>query len=480
MRALFLCLCPAAAFVGPLAPKLGHASRARGAPAFSLRHDLAGARMAASTGEPQIGQFGFPEPGPMPLVTERDACGVGFIADRKGRRRHETIARALHALDCMEHRGGCGGDSVSGDGAGVLTSIPWELYEADGALKGKPSESIGVAQLFLPQDEADAQASMALLEGQVKAQGFELLTWRDPPQDKEKLGPLALEALPTIRQAFVHHPTLRGDELEEALYQLRRSTQADVLAAGGKVKEWTYFASFSSRTIVHKGMVMSCILGPFYGDLTNELFQTNFAIYHRRFSTNTVPKWPLAQPMRCLAHNGEINTLIGNVNWQRALDIKRQRRDPLCSLDRSDSANLDAVFENFIIAGKSPAHSLSMLVPEAYRQQPVRRPRRRRGRGGQAHTRPHPRRGQREFFFSLSHARARAHGRWPCWAPTRDPVVLRRLPRFRSIPPPRASRARPRVRPHPTSCARARVRPHPTSCARVAPPRRPRRPLAGL
>jgi len=322
--------------------------------------------------EPVIGQFGFPEPGPMPLVAERDACGVGFIADQKGRRRHETISRALHALGCMEHRGGCGGDGVSGDGAGVMTAVPWELYESEGYLKGKSSDSCGVAMAFLPQNEAEAQKAMALLEAQAQAKGFDFLGWRDPPQNKKVLGPMALEALPTIRQAFLHHPTLRGDELEAALYGVRRSTQGDILSApdDSAVRQQTYFASLSSRTIIHKGMVQSAVLGPFFEDLTNELFQTNFAIYHRRFSTNTNPKWPLAQPMRCLAHNGEINTLIGNVNWQRALDIQRGRRDPLCSLDKSDSANLDAVFENYVRDGKEPAFALSSLVPEAYRDQP--------------------------------------------------------------------------------------------------------------
>ena len=320
---------------------------------------------------PRVGQFGFPEPGPMPLVEERDACGVGFLADTKGRRRHDTISRALHALSCMEHRGGCGGDSVSGDGAGVMTAVPWELYEEEGWLKGKPSESCGVGMMFLPQKEEDALAAQKLLEDQVKAQGYEFLGWRDVPQNKLILGELALAALPTIRQAFIHHPTLRGDELENGFYQLKRSTQGDVTAVGGDIAEWTYFVSMSTRTIVHKGMVMSCILGPFYRDLMNPSFKTNFAIYHRRFSTNTNPKWPLAQPFRCLAHNGEINTLIGNVNWQRALDIKRERRDPLCSLSRSDSANLDAVFENLLRFDKTAAQSLSILVPEAYRDQPA-------------------------------------------------------------------------------------------------------------
>lgn len=309
----------------------------------------------------------------MPLVGERDACGVGFLADRKGRRRHDTIQRALHALSCMEHRGGCGGDGVSGDGAGVMTAVPWELFESEGALQGKPSSSCGVAMVFLPQEEKDALEVQALLKKQVEAKGFEFLGWRDVPQNPAVLGQMALDALPTIRQAFVHHPELTGDELEAALYQLRRSTQADILEKCGSREGGprSYFASFSSRTIVYKGMVQSAVLGPFYGDLTNELFQTNFAIYHRRFSTNTVPKWPLAQPMRCMAHNGEINTLIGNVNWQRAFDIQRNRRDPLCSFDKSDSANLDAVFENTIRGGKTPAQGMSMLVPEAYRDQPA-------------------------------------------------------------------------------------------------------------
>jgi len=307
----------------------------------------------------------------MPLVAERDACGVGFLADQKGRRRHDTVVRALHALSCMEHRGGCGGDSVSGDGAGVMTAVPWELLEAEGALKGKPSESCGVAMTFLPQNEDVALEGQKLLEVRAAEQGLEFLGWRDVPQNKRVLGELALAALPTVRQAILHHPTKRGDELENALYQLKRSVQGDVTAAGGEIAEWMYFVSFSSRTIVYKGMVMSCILGPFYGDLTNPNFKTNFAVYHRRFSTNTNPKWPLAQPFRCLAHNGEINTLIGNVNWQRALDIKRARRDPLCSLGRSDSSNLDAVFENLLRFGKTPAQSMSMLVPEAYRDQPA-------------------------------------------------------------------------------------------------------------
>jgi len=312
----------------------------------------------------------------MPLVGERDACGVGFLADTKGRNNHDIIARALHALSCMEHRGGCGGDRVSGDGAGVMTAVPWGLFEADGSLGGKPADSMGVAMAFLPQQPEAAQQAQHLLETQAALKGFEVVGWREVPQAKESLGPLARDALPTIRQAFLHHPTLRRDDLERALYKLRRSTQADLLEHAKENPDCpvgeTYFASLSSRTIVYKGMVQSAVLGRFYGDLTDERYTTNFAIYHRRFSTNTVPKWPLAQPMRCLAHNGEINTLIGNVNWQRALDVQRGRRDPLCSDTKSDSANLDSVFENAIRGtGKQPVLALSALVPEAYRDQPA-------------------------------------------------------------------------------------------------------------
>jgi hypothetical protein len=247
--------------------------------------------MAAA--QPEPGRLGTPEPGPTNLVVERDACGVGFVAyaapaferftrlwpdfgrllccrsDKKGRRTHDTLSRALHALGCMEHRGGCGGDSVSGDGAGVLTSVPWELFEAEGALGGKPSVGCGAAMLFLPQEEEHAARAQAIFEAQVESKGYEFLSWRDVPQQKLVLGKLALEALPIIRQAFVYHPSLTGDELENELYQLRRSTQADVLAEGENhpVKLGTYFASLSSRTMVYKGMVQSCVLGPFYKDL---------------------------------------------------------------------------------------------------------------------------------------------------------------------------------------------------------------------
>ena len=217
------------------------------------------------------GEIGTPYPGPPSLVGDRDACGVGFLADQKGRRRHDIMARALVALGCMEHRGGCGGDSVSGDGAGVLTSVPWELFEADGHLKGHSSDSCGVAMTFLPTDAAEAEQVKGFFEAQAKRRGLEVLGWRAVPQRKEVLGPMALAALPDIQQCFVHHPTARGDELESLLYEARRSIQADIkeaVEAGGSERLGeTYIAAMSSRTIVYKGMTQSAVLGPFYEDL---------------------------------------------------------------------------------------------------------------------------------------------------------------------------------------------------------------------
>jgi len=272
----------------------------------------------------------------------------------------------------MEHRGACGGDKVSGDGAGIMTAVPWELLTDH--LDGKPVEHAGVGMIFLPQEEEDIEVSKRIMVESAAKHGLELIGWRKVPTDMDSLGLMARAAMPDIEQAFFYHPELTGDALEEKLYFARRSAQADahqwaVKHPSSSVENF-YICSLSSRSIVYKGMVQSSVLPLFYKDLVNEEYLTNWAIYHRRFSTNTVPKWPLAQPMRLLGHNGEINTVIGNINWQRALDVQRNRRAPLCSITRSDSSNLDGVFEWLVRSNHSCAHSLSALVPEAYKGQP--------------------------------------------------------------------------------------------------------------
>jgi glutamate synthase (ferredoxin) len=323
------------------------------------------------------------------LVEERDACGVGFIADQQGRASHELVEKALIAVTCLEHRGGCSADQDSGDGAGIMTSIPWELFTPWFAAKNIPMsalETIGVGMVFLPQDESVAAIARQALEQVSTEEGAIVLGWRVVPVQPECLGIQARENQPQIEQFFVRSP-LQGDELERQLYLIRKRVLQVIATLDTKGLEDFYLCSFSNRTIVYKGMVRSAILDEFYTDLQQPEYKSAVALYHRRFSTNTLPKWPLAQPMRLLGHNGEINTLLGNINWMMAkqpdLDHpcwhgakdaspKNRLPDlmPTVRMENSDSANLDNVFELLVRSGRSPQEALMIMVPEAYNNQP--------------------------------------------------------------------------------------------------------------
>ncbi len=311
------------------------------------------------------------------LVVERDACGVGFIADVKGKNTHKLVQQALKALGCLEHRGGCSADSDSGDGAGIMTGIPRELLMAWFTQRNLPMpevEKLGVGMIFLPQEPVSREVAKGYVEEVVRAEKLTVLGWREVPVKPEVLGIQARNNQPHIEQILVTCPTgCSGDELDRRLY-IARST------VGKKLADDFYICSFSCRTIVYKGMVRSVILGEFYLDLQNPAYQSNFAVYHRRFSTNTMPKWPLAQPMRLLGHNGEINTLLGNINWmsarEKSLEAKGWTNDELQSLTpivnaaNSDSYNLDSVMELLVRTGRSPLEAAMILVPEAYQNQP--------------------------------------------------------------------------------------------------------------
>ncbi|WP_099238404.1 glutamate synthase large subunit [Synechococcus sp. BDU 130192] len=315
--------------------------------------------------------------GPRWLVEERDACGVGFLAYKDGRKTHKLIEQTLTALGCMEHRGGCTADRESGDGAGVMTALPHELFaewfQAEGITQPAP-ETYGVGMVFLPQAEAECAAAKALVEDVLTRRQFKILGWRDVPVAPETLGIQARENQPQMKQVFVvSEQGLTGDELDKALYIARSEI-------GKHLTDVFYVCTLSCRTIVYKGMVQSEVLGKFYKDLTNPLYKSEFAVYHRRFSTNTMPKWPLAHPMRLLGHNGEINTLIGNINWMKAreniLEIPGWDKDdiealhPIVNTDNSDSFNLDSAMELLVRAGRSPMEAAMILVPEAYQNQP--------------------------------------------------------------------------------------------------------------
>ncbi|BAY76134.1 ferredoxin-dependent glutamate synthase GltB [Nostoc linckia NIES-25] len=319
------------------------------------------------------------------LVEERDACGVGFIAHRQNHASHEIVEKALAALTCLEHRGGCSADQDSGDGAGVLTAIPWELFQQEFSHQKEFSSTnnTAVGMIFLPQDKEAAQKARAAVEQVAGEEKLMVLGWRVVPVQPSLLGVQARENQPQIEQVLLTSVDKTGDDLERQLYLTRRR----ISKLANHISEEFYICSLSSRTIVYKGMVRSAVLGEFYQDLKNPLYKSAFAVYHRRFSTNTMPKWPLAQPMRLLGHNGEINTLLGNINWMMAREAdlnhpvwsmgagsSQENRinelKPLVHIDNSDSATLDNVLELLVRSGRSPLEALMIMVPEAYKNQP--------------------------------------------------------------------------------------------------------------
>ncbi|MQL77895.1 hypothetical protein Taro_010312 [Colocasia esculenta] len=316
------------------------------------------------------------------IISERGACGVGFIANLRNEASHGIIKDALAALGCMEHRGGCGADNDSGDGAGVMSSIPWDLYNNWANKQGLPSldkRKTGVGMLFLPRDDKDMKAAKEAVTNTFLKEGLEIIGWRPVPVNASVVGYYAKETLPNIQQVFVKVVKEENiDDIERELYICRKLIESAV-----KSESWSnelYFCSLSNQTVVYKGMLRSEVLGQFYLDLQSELYKTSFAIYHRRYSTNTSPRWPLAQPMRLLGHNGEINTIQGNLNWMQSREttikspVWRGRENeirPYGNPKASDSANLDSAAELLLRSGCTPAEALMILVPEAYKNHPT-------------------------------------------------------------------------------------------------------------
>nr|YP_010713763.1 glutamate synthase [Galdieria phlegrea]WDA99845.1 glutamate synthase [Galdieria phlegrea] len=310
------------------------------------------------------------------LIKERDACGVGFIASIDNIVTHKLIMQAIEALIFMEHRGACSADKSSGDGAGIMTSIPWKLFERyiDKSLDRK---YIGVGMCFLPQNLTEQKEAKKFIEWILKEESLELIAWREVPTNNEVLGIQAYQNKPSILQFFVKSSLFSN--LERKLYITRRRIENLISKSYVNWLKEFYICSLSSKIIVYKGMVKSAVLAQFYQDLLHLDYESSFAIYHRRFSTNTMPKWALAQPMRLIAHNGEINTLLGNLNWMKTReelltnvydsndlnDIK-----PICNPENSDSANLDNAFE-LLLHSNLPIQEVSLnLIPEAYKNNP--------------------------------------------------------------------------------------------------------------
>ena len=315
------------------------------------------------------------------ILEERDACGVGVIASLRGERTHKCVDDSLAALGCMEHRGACSADNDAGDGAGIMTQIPWQLLskwcDANG-ISGFSEETSAVSMTFLPNDAGKRSKAKAEIEKAIVAEGLKVLGWREVPTKNEIVGPMAKITQPTIEQCLIDGAGVTGDELERKLYFARKN--AEKARAGNMADlEDLYVCTMSCRTIVYKGMLRSAVVGQFFLDLQDKDYVSSFSIYHRRFSTNTTPKWPLAQPMRFLGHNGEINTLQGNLNWMASNEAKmtnaiwegrEQEFRPLCDPAASDSANLDRVAELLVKTGREPEETMMLLVPEAFRNHP--------------------------------------------------------------------------------------------------------------
>ncbi|MDU0368638.1 glutamate synthase large subunit [Microbacterium sp. KSW4-17] len=305
---------------------------------------------------------------------EKDACGLAMVATLRGEAGHDIIDLALTALRNLEHRGAIGSDAGTGDGAGILTQMPDAFLRAVVDFDLPPVGEYAAGMVFLPLGHDERVAMKAGIEEIARHENLEVLGWREVPVEPENLGKLAYEARPAFEQLFVSRPAvgdqpaLAGIALDRRVYRLRKRARHELEA---------YFVSLSSRTLGYKGMVTTLQLEPFYPDLQDERFASELAVVHSRYSTNTFPSWPLAQPLRMLAHNGEINTVKGNRNWMRARQSQLESELigdvrpllPICTEGASDSASFDEVLELLTLTGRSLPHAIMMMVPEAYEKQ---------------------------------------------------------------------------------------------------------------
>ncbi|MBC6994724.1 glutamate synthase large subunit [Neolewinella lacunae] len=312
---------------------------------------------------------------------ESDACGTGFVANLNGVASHQIVADALKMLAAMEHRGACGCEPNSGDGAGILVQVPHEFFSKKLAAIGKvlPEHGkYGVGMLFLPEEKQLADRCLFLFEDYADELGFDLIHYRKVPTDHEEVGPTSRSVEPRFQQVFVKpRKPLDPAALERRLFILRKYATHRIHTTYPETQDQFYLASFSYKTIVYKGQLTTWQLPGYYTDLQDIDFKSAIALVHSRFSTNTVPKWKLAQPFRMIAHNGEINTIQGNVNWwkskesliRKTAQFTTEELDkiyPVCGTGLSDSANFDNVLEFLTLNGISIPQALMMMVPEAW------------------------------------------------------------------------------------------------------------------
>ena len=309
---------------------------------------------------------------------EHDACGIGAVVNISGRRDHSILEYGKQILLNLHHRGATGADETTGDGAGILFQIPHEFFLADcrrlGISLPKPSK-YGVGMVLGSKNTEIRDQCDRMLESAISHYGMRVIGWRDVPSLADCLGQIALEAEPSIKQVFVDGTGFENEQLERRLYMARRRAERRIDAKLGDIADDFYVASLSCRTICYKGMFMARQLFAYYPDLADERVKSALAVVHQRYSTNTFPNWRLAQPFRCIAHNGEINTLSGNRSGMRARETTMASEFfgddisdllPILSPDSSDSACFDSTLELLVRAGRSMPHAMMMMIPEAF------------------------------------------------------------------------------------------------------------------
>ena len=313
---------------------------------------------------------------------EKDSCGVGFIADIKGRRSHQILLDAREMLDHMSHRGACGCEANTGDGAGFLTALPHEfLSRVAGEDLGKklpPPGKFAAGNVFLPRDDGFRQQCKDKVAEIIQAQGQELIGWREVPTrtDDADIGPAARDSEPVIEQLFVGASAdLEGDSFERQLYIIRKRSSHQLRTLEHDEAKDFYICSLSTKVIIYKGQLMSEQVVPYFPDLEDPDYTSHLAMVHSRFSTNTFPSWDRAQPNRFMSHNGEINTLRGNMNWMAAREgvaeselfgDELEKCFPICEPDCSDSGTFDNVLEFLLMAGRTLPEAIMMMIPEAW------------------------------------------------------------------------------------------------------------------
>ncbi len=310
---------------------------------------------------------------------EHDACGFGFVANIDGRKTHEIVRRGITVLENLVHRGACGCDPETGDGAGLLFQLPHRFFADEAEKLGFTLPEPGAyaaGMTFLPHAAADRTTFKQIVEKLIAAEGQTLLGWREVPKNSDALGWLAREGEPVIEQVFIKRAKgLDTDAFERKLLVIRKQIERAVVASGMEQAAQCYFPSLSARTIVYKGLMMAQQIAGYYLDLSDERFESAIALLHQRYSTNTLPKWKLAHPYRFICHNGEINTLRGNLNNMRSreaqlssplfgADVKKLA--PILTEGASDSANFDESFELLVRGGRDLSHAIGMMIPEPW------------------------------------------------------------------------------------------------------------------